>query len=207
MLGENLLTGALGLLALSLGCVLSVCEFTQVLLLGAGCAGEGTRPMAVPGAAGGRVPLAVSLGCHIPAMPGPHQGVQDRSASALLPQGHGVCTGAAAAPLHCVGCLGRVRSPWAPQGQGCPSSVPLCPGTLTPLRHCWGCVSSSRLIYARANSQLPLLSSWGPSVLIGTDEPVSTRHCGWEMSLLREVASCNSQAPAEGSRWVLLPPP
>lgn len=92
--------------------------------------------------------------------------------------------------------LGRLRA------RGAPALSPLRPSTLTPLRHCWGRVSCSRLIYARANSQLPLLSSWGPSVLIGTDEPVSTRHCGWEMSPLREVASCNSQAPAEGSRWV-----
>lgn len=88
--GKNLLTGALGLLALSLGCVLSVREFTQVLLLGAGCAGEGTRPMAVPGAAGGRVPLAVSLGCHIPAMPGPHQGAGPQCLGSASPGSRGV---------------------------------------------------------------------------------------------------------------------
>lgn len=90
--------------------------------------------------------------------------------------------GLAAAPLRFCERLyvGRTPSPPGTSRQGCASTGPRCaPASSHPLRRAAAAVLHlSPLFSAYLHHELPCCSSWGTSVLIGSDEPVSTWHCG-----------------------------
>lgn len=75
---------------------------------------------------------------------------------------------------------GGARASRAHRGWGCPGSVPPPPRAPSPrtARPYRGCLSPAHC--HPSPEPTPRDSSWGPSALIGTDEAVSMRHCGWE---------------------------